>query len=129
MSYVNYLGKEHPEGLDKDCLGKFITLLAPFVPHFAEEIWEVMGNPQSIFITGRWPIYNTDIIEEPTIEIPVQIKGKVRDTIIIEINASKDDAINKAKSSETIKSYIEGRSICKEIYIPQKVINFVVKQK
>ena len=128
MSYINYLAKEHPEGLDKDNLGKFITLLAPFVPHFAEEIWEAMGNTQSIFKIGRWPVYDTNIIMESTIEIPVQIDGKVRDTIIIERNASIDEAIKKAKSSEVIKSYIEGNSIYKEIYIPQRVINFVIKE-
>ena len=128
MSYINYLSKEHPEGLDKDSLGKFITLLAPFVPHFAEEIWEAMGNTQSIFETSQWPEYDTNIIQESTIEIPIQINGKVRDIIIIEKDAPKDEAIKKAKSSEVIKSYIEGNSIYKEIYIPQKVINFVIKQ-
>jgi len=127
MSYINYLSKEHPEGLDKDSLGKFITLLAPFVPHFAEEIWEAMGNTQSIFETSQWPEYDTNIVQESTIEIPIQINGKVRDIIIIEKDAPKDEAIKKAKSSEVIKSYIEGNSIYKEIYIPQKVINFVVK--
>lgn len=127
MSYVNYIGKEHPEGLDKDCLSKFITLLAPFVPHFAEEIWEAMGNKRSIFETGHWPVYDPNIIEELTIEIPVQINGRVRDTIVIERNTPEAEAIKKAKSSEIIKSYMEGKSIYKEFYIPQKVINFVVK--
>jgi len=128
MSYINYVVKEHPKGLDKDSLSKFITLLAPFVPHFAEEIWEAMGNTQSIFETSQWPVYDMNIIEESIIEIPVQINGKVRDTIIIEKDAPKDDVIKKARSSKVIKSYMEGNSIYKEIYIPQKVINFVVKQ-
>ena len=128
MSYINYVVKEHPEGLDKDSLGKFITLLAPFAPHFAEEIWESMGNTQSIFESSQWPVYDMNIIEESTTEIPVQINGKVRDTIIIEKDAPKDEVIKKAKSSEVIKSFLKGNSIYKEIYIPQKVINFVVKQ-
>lgn len=128
MSYINYLGKEHPEGLDRDSLGKFITLLAPFVPHFAEEIWEAIGNTQSIFETSQWPEYDTNIIQESTIELPIQINGRVRDTIIMDKDAPKDEVIQKAKSSEVIKSYIESNSIYKEIYIPQKVINFVVKQ-
>lgn len=128
MSYINYIFKEHPKGLDKDSLSKFITLLAPFVPHFAEEIWEVMGNTQSIFKTSQWPVYDKNIIEESIIEIPVQINGKVRDTIIIEKDTPKDDVIKKAKSSEVIKSFLKGNSINKEIYISQKVINFVVKR-
>jgi leucyl-tRNA synthetase len=107
-------------------LGKFITLLAPFVPHFAEEIWEAMGNTQSIFETGQWPEYDPNIVQESTIEVPVQINGRVRDIIIIERDAPKDEVIQKAKASAVIKGYIEGNKIYKEIYIPQKVINFVV---
>lgn len=128
MSYVNYISKEYPGGMDKDSLGKFVTLLAPFAPHFAEEIWEAMGNTRSIFEAGKWPVYDSKIIEEAAIEIPVQINGKVRDTIIVGRNSPRDEVIKKAKTSEVIKIYIEGNSICKEIYIPQKVVNFVVRQ-
>jgi leucyl-tRNA synthetase len=127
MSYINFIIKEHPEGMDKDSLCSFITILSPFVPHFAEEVWETMGNTKSIFETSRWPDYDAGFINEPTIEVPVQINGRVKDTIIIEKDAPKDEVIQKAMSSDAIKSCIEGNRICKEIYVPQKVVNFVVR--
>lgn len=123
MSYVNYLTKEHPEGVDSRNLSRFITLLAPFVPHFAEEIWETMGNGDSIFETAKWPDHDPGYLQEASIEIPVQINGKVKGTIVIGKDDNKEDVIQKAKSSEILKNYI----IYKEIYVPKKVINFVVK--
>jgi leucyl-tRNA synthetase len=123
MSYVNFVSREHPEGLDIESLSSFITLLAPFVPHFAEEIWEAMGNAESIFRTGRWPQFDPGITEEPVIEIPVQINGRVRDVIRITKGTPENEVLKKAKSSEIISGYISGRYIYKEIYIPYKVIN------
>lgn len=126
MSYVNYLNRECPNGLDKVNLSKFIVLLAPFVPHFAEEIWEAMDYKDSIFTSGQWPDYDPRIILESTIEIPIQINGRIRDTILIEKNSSKDIVITAAMSSEIVKGYVGNKMIQKVIYIHEKVVNFVI---
>ena len=128
MSYINFINKEHPEGLDRDSLNTITILLAPFAPHFAEEIWDAAGNIGSIFETGRWPEYDENILQETVIEIPVQINGRVRDTIVIDKEALQEEIIKKAKASEIIRSYIEGGNVYKEIYVPQKVVNFVLRQ-
>ena len=108
-------------------LYKMITLLAPFAPYIAEEIWEEMGNKKSIFETSHWPEYDPDIIQELEIEIAIQINGKTRNTILITVNDSEYEVIRKVKTSEQIKSYLDGKTIIKVFYIPQKVINFIVK--
>ena len=127
MSYINYINKEYPEGIDSTNLNKMITLIAPFAPYIAEEIWEEMGNKKSIFETSHWPEYDPDIIQELEIEIAIQINGKTRNTILITVNDSEYEVIRKVKTSEQIKSYLDGKTIIKVFYIPQKVINFIVK--
>ena len=110
-------------GVDRDTLDTLAVLLAPFAPHMAEEIWEELGNKESVFRAG-WPKYDTEAMKDDEIEIPVQINGKTRAVIKISAEATKEEAI--AAGKEAIADKLTG-NIVKEIYVPKKIINIVQK--
>ena len=110
-------------GVDRDTLDTLAVLLAPFAPHMAEEIWEELGNKESVFRAG-WPKYDTEAMKDDEIEIPVQINGKTRAVIKISAEATKEEAI--AAGKEAIADKLTG-NIVKEIYVPKKIINIVMK--
>ena len=110
-------------GIDKDIVETMTILLAPFVPHAASEIWEQYGHDGSIF-DETWPEYDEDMLVENTVQIAVQINGKTKGTIEIGVNDSKDAVIAAAK--EKIASKLTG-NIIKEIYVPGRIVNIVMK--
>ena len=110
-------------GMDKETIRTATILLAPFAPHVAEEIWEHLGNTDSVFHT-QWPAHDEEAMKDDEIEIPVQINGKTRAVISIPAEISKEDAI--AKGKEAIADKLTG-NVIKEIYVPKKIINIVMK--
>jgi len=125
MICVNELGKK--DTLPRPLLEKFLKLLAPYAPHLAEEIWrDILGNTASIHLEG-WPAWSEKWIVEDTITLAVQVNGKLRDTIEVAADISKDDALATAKDSEKIQQWIEGKEVVKEIVVPGKLVNIVVK--
>ena len=102
----------------------FLQLLNPVAPHITEELWEIMGFEKRIF-ESAWPTYDEAKTKEQVIEIGVQVNGKLRGTVTLDVDASKEDAI--AAGKEAIQSKIAGKEIVKEIYVPGKIINLVVK--
>lgn len=112
--------------VNKAELATFLILLNPFAPHIAEEIWENVG------LSGRitdqtWPEFEESKTIENEIEIAVQVNGKVRDKLVIARDLVKDEVIARAKELEGVQSYLEGKTIVKEIYVPQRLVNIVVK--
>ncbi len=118
---INVAKKEG--GVDKETIETLAVLLAPFAPHIAEEIWEIMGNKESVFKT-TWPKYDESKLKEDVLTIAVQVNGKVRATIDVPAETSKDDVLAEAKKA--IESKING-TIVKEIYVPGRICNIVVK--
>ncbi len=112
------------DGIDKSCLETLAVLLAPFTPHIAEEVWREMGKTTTIF-EASWPVHDESKLVVDEIVIPLQINGKTRENLTIGKNASKDEVIAKAK--EVCASRLEGKEIVKEIYVPGKILNIVVK--
>ncbi len=113
-------------GLIKTVISKMTLMMAPMTPHFSEEIWEMLGNKESVF-KSQWPVYDEKLTEEESIEFVVQINGKVRDRIILSANISQDEAENAVFSSPKIKELLAGREIIKKVYVPNKLLNIVVK--
>ena len=109
-----------------DELKTFLTLLCPFAPHISEELWFLAGGAGMLSL-GGWVGYDEDKTKENAVEIAVQINGKVRGKITIEADLPDAEAIEAAKSSEKIKEILEGREIIKEIAVPNKLVNIVVK--
>lgn len=103
----------------------YITLLNPVAPHMTEELWEMMAYEGELNQTS-WPSYDEDKLSFDLFEMPVQINGKVRGKVIMDKDASKEDAIKSAQEDNNIKSYIEGKEIRKIIYVPGKILNIVV---
>ncbi|HIU77912.1 MAG TPA: leucine--tRNA ligase [Candidatus Avilachnospira avicola] len=110
-------------GIDKETLRTFAILLAPFAPHLAEEAWHDLGGTESVFKAG-WPSYEEEMIKEDVIKIPVQVNGKVKTVLEVAADTDKDKVIELAK--EALSGRISG-SFVKEIYVPGKIVNFVVK--
>ena len=124
MTLLNDISAEGK--INKDSYVLFIKLLSPFAPHIAEELWEELGG-EGFLSLSPWPQYDEAKTVDATKEIGVQVNGKVKGTIVIPNNADKDEVLNIAKSDEKIASALEGKTLVKEIYVPNKIVNFVVK--
>lgn len=114
--------------ITKEDLISFIKLLSPFAPHLTEEMWEELGQNTDgkTFITlAAWPEYDEAKIVDAVKEIGVQVNGKVRGSVEIATDATKEEALAAAR--EAVAKQLEGKTIVKEIYVPGKILNFVVK--
>ena len=112
--------------LTNDELGIFVRLLCPYTPHLAEEIWELLGNTE-LCALAPWPVYDEAKTVDNTVEIALQVNGKLRGTVFVAKDIAKDDLLAVAKSDEKVAAMIEGKTIVKEIVVPGKIVNIVVK--
>lgn len=112
-------------GVDLDTLKTFIILIAPFAPHIGEELWEAVGEKGSVF-HAQWPEFDEEAMKDDEIEIPVQINGKTKVTVSVPAEIAKDEALAAGKKALEEAGKLEG-NIVKEIYVPGRIINFVVK--
>ena len=113
-------------GLLYDAVNKLVLLLSPFVPHICEEMWSGLGNNGYIY-NESWPTYDESALVKDTIEIVVQLNGKVKEKMNIDNGLNKDDMIQEALANEHIKELLDGKNVIKQIAVPGKLINFVVK--
>ena len=112
--------------ITKEELKIFTILLNPFAPHITEEVWEACGFP-GLVAEQKWPEYDENKCKDDTVEIVVQVNGKVRARISVPAEIAKEDAIAQAKAEEKIASELAGKTVVKEIYVPRKLVNIVVK--
>ena len=112
--------------ISRDDLVIFIKLLCPFAPHLCEEIWETIGG-EGLLSLSQWPEYEESKTVEASVEIGVQVNGKVRGTIVIPNGCAKEEALELAKKDERVAYFLEGKTLVKEIYVPNKIVNFVAK--
>ncbi len=123
MSLVNVLSKE--KTVNKTDFETVLKIVYPFAPHICEELWERLGHKEDM-VYASWPKYDESKLIASTIEIVVSINGKVRDKIVIAVDTPKDDVLALAKQAEKIIPLLEGKTIRKEIYVPNKLVNLVV---
>ena len=131
MEFVNDIVLyEQNKTLNKDllmnCIETLIILLAPFAPHFAEELWESLGKTTSVH-KETWPKFNEEEMQLKQIEIPVQINGKVKVVVKVNANLNDDQVKEVVKENSIIKNALEGKNIVKEIYVKGKIYNIVCK--
>ena len=107
-------------------LKTYLTLLNPFAPHITEEMWEMAGF-EGMMVTTSWPTYDEAKTVDKEIEIPVQINGKLRSVLKIAADADKDTILAAAKADAKVLPYTEGKNIVKEIFVPGKMVNLIVK--
>jgi len=134
MELVNglykYLEKERKDKKSKRLVrGAFesvVTLLFPFVPHIAEELWEMLGkDPRTI---GRdWPRFSAQYVEEDTVLVVVQVNGKLRDRCEVDRDMGQEQLKDLVFTLDNVKRHIEGKTVVKTIVVPNKLVNIVVK--
>lgn len=130
MELVNALYK-YKQGevnvpLMNDAIEKLILILNPFVPHITEELWNNLGHEDRVY-QQSWPEFDPAALELETVEIIVQVNGKLKDKMAFEKNAEKSAIEEAALASERVQDAIAGKSVVKTIVVPNKLINFVVK--
>ncbi len=109
----------------KDCIKDLVLLIAPLVPHFSEELWEILGNKKSIF-TESYPVFDESALIKDEIEIAIQINSKMRAKMVISSSLSNEEIENAVKQNETIVKLLEGKEIRKIIIIKGRLVNIIV---
>ncbi len=107
-------------------LSKATQLIAPLAPHFAEEVWEILGHKPSIFKSG-WPAYDQQALEETVMTLAVQINGRLRHTVTLPKTMQEADVVKHLQELPKLAPHLEGKVIVKAIYVPEKLINVVVR--
>ena len=124
MTLLNEI--EAKGSLTNDELATFVKLLSPFAPHLCEEIWEGLGNDTMIAV-AQWPEYDEAKTVDSTVEIAVQFNGKLKGTVVIAKDADKDTVFAQVHADERFAPLFDGKTVVKEIYVPGKIVNVVVK--
>ena len=131
MELVNemYRYKETAEpniGLLGKAVKELIIILSPFTPHICEEMWEHMGQKESL-TTMAWPEFDEDALVKDEVEIVVQVNGKVKDKVLVANNASREELEKIAMENEKIQALLEGKTVVKVVAVPNRLLNIVVK--
>jgi leucyl-tRNA synthetase len=124
MEFVNAAMKSGP--IEKTWAGQFVLILSAFAPHIAEELWERLGHTTTLAYEP-WPKYDEALLVVDTIEVPVQVNGKLRSVLHVAKDADKDHVVAAAREDAKVAIHLEGKQIVKEIYVPGKLLNLVVK--
>ena len=124
MSLINEI--DEVGTLTVDEMLTLVSLLCPFAPHLCEEIYEKLGG-KGFCSLAPWPEYDEAKTVSATVEIAVQINGKLRGVVAMPAGASREDAVALAKADERVAAGLEGKTIVKEIVVPGKIVNLVVR--
>jgi leucyl-tRNA synthetase len=101
-------------------------LLSPMAPHIAEEVWQLLGREDSI-LDVAWPAWDESLAADEVVTVVVQVNGKLRDRLQVPVGAGKDGVLADARTAENTARFLEGKQVVKEIYVPGKLVNFVVR--
>jgi len=115
-----------PVALMAEVQRSMVLLLAPFAPYLAHELWEMLGEKESL-LRAPWPKYDAALAKEEEIEIPVQINGKLRSRVVVPADSTEEFVIERALADEKVRAAIAGKQVVKKIYVPGKMVNLVVK--
>ena len=129
MEFVNDLYKFKLEGFSKDwrqVLEDLLKMLMPFAPHISSELWQQLGNNNFIEESG-WPEWDEEMLKTSEIQIVVQVNGKLRGKIKASTDSGKDEIIAIAREEDNVFKFLQDKEVLKEIFVPNKLINFVVK--
>jgi len=132
MEYMNEMSKYEQlplinEKLLKDSFETFIKLISPLAPHFSEEIWEKLGHGESVH-KESWPEIVESELVGGTKEIPIQVNGKLKNCVIVDADSSDDEILEKIKSNKQVIEILKKNEVIKEVYVPGKIYNIVVKK-
>ncbi|PAT07772.1 leucine--tRNA ligase [Corynebacterium hadale] len=126
IEYVNYLTKAYPQQAPRAAVTPLVQMVAPVAPHIAEELWAKLGHADTITFE-RFPTFDESLLTDDTVEIPVQINGKVKARINVAADASKEDMEQAALDDARVTELTSGKQIVKTIVVPGRMVNLVVK--
>ena len=124
MIYCNHLQK--CDQISKDLIADLVKISAPFMPHLSEELWSLLGHNESISNIS-WPEFDEGLTQSDEVEVAVQVNGKLRANISLDVDSDEETAVNAALELEKVQNYTSQGSIVKTIYVPNRLLNFVVK--
>jgi leucyl-tRNA synthetase len=104
----------------------FVLLLAPMTPHLAEELWQRLGHDSSV-LGAPWPVWDEALAADEVVTVVIQVNGKLRDRLEVPVGAAPDDVVSQARAAHNTVRFLEGKQIVKEVYVPGKLVNFVVR--
>lgn len=123
MEFVTLAKKQ--EVLPRSIIQKFVLLLSPFAPHIAEELWERLGNAETLAYE-KWPVADEAWLKSDTVTIVIQVNGKKRETITIAKGASEQTVIDQARDLEKVKAFVDGKDIKNKIFVQDRLLNLIV---
>jgi leucyl-tRNA synthetase len=123
MELVNHLKESGCRS--QEIVSDLVIMLAPFAPHFAEECWERLGHTDSVF-DARWPTWDEALVVSRSVELPVQVNGKTRSRVSVPRDAPEEQAAAVALADPAVHKFVDGKQVRKVIYVPNRLINFVV---
>jgi len=130
MSFTNELYKNKTTlsraGPWKEAMETLLKLLAPFAPHFSEELWQELGHEGSIH-SAKWPTWDETLIVEKTITLAVQVNGKLRAEITVPADIDESQAIETAKKDPKIDGMLADKQVIKAFYVPGRLVNLVLE--
>ena len=126
IEYVNYLTKTYKASAPRAAVEPIAQLVSPIAPHIAEELWKRFGHEGTITYVD-FPTFDEKYLVDDEVEVPVQINGKVKARITVAADAAQDDVVATALADSKIASLVEGKNIVKQIYVPGRMVNLVVK--
>ena len=110
---------------DKETVETFLVVIAPFAPHFAEELWQQTGHQPSIFFQ-KWPRWDEAYTKLDTVTVAVQINGKLRGTVTVKAESPEELVLDAARQNADITRHLDGKQIRKQVYVKNRILNLVV---
>ena len=127
MEYLNAVRAGGREAVRGE-VEPLVAMIAPFAPHMAEELWERLGHTESVFDGANWPAYDEAKTQETSVKLAVQVNGKLRATVEGPAGMDQDEAEAAARSDENVVRYLDGAALKRVIYVPDRILNFVVEE-
>ena len=123
---MTLVGDFQKNGCSKGDMKTLITLLSPFAPHIAEELWELLGGEGFVCQQG-WPAYDESKTVADTVQLAVQVNGKLRSNIVVPADADNEAIIAAAQADPKVRKFTEGMALAKTIVVPKRLVNLIVK--
>jgi leucyl-tRNA synthetase len=111
--------------VQKEVLELLTLMLAPMTPHIAEEMWEMLGHSNGLS-TSAWPVANPELAKDDEVEVPVQVNGKLRGKLKVPTGTAQEELVKLARAEPGVAQHLDGKRIVKIVYVPNKLLNFVV---
>ncbi len=123
IEFINFAYKE--ESISRESAETFVLLLGPYAPHLCEELWEKLGYDTSL-AWHEWPAWDPELVQEDTVTVSVQVNGKLRGHIQVPVDEGETVVLAAARAVENVEKHLTGRRVIKEVYVPGRIVNFVV---